>query len=233
MVVVDHYNISRLVNLHDSFGKSLVQAIVVRPGLSHFLAICGLILLVVKEIVQFMLGIATPFVLVFKCRDVAILVELIQQPNGDDLASGVVAKSFVEAESVSFCDTYAFMIASFMVVGGTADRDRGRSPTDWSKLDWKEVSLGGHLVDGRLLANFSRPSNKSVLPLGFVAGKISERVEEGRCTTSRAQIPRNGSATSVDDGVGHTKGSADYAARQVQGGVFGLWIAVCLEIRPG
>ena len=180
-----------------------------------------------------MLGIATPFVLVFECRDVAIFIKLIQQPDRYNLATSVMAESFIKTESVVFCDTHAFMIASFMVVCGTADGNRCRGPADWGKLDGQEISLSRHLVDCRLLADFASPSDERVLPFAFVVGKVCERVEESRCTTSGAQIPRNCSTTGVNDGVGYTEGGADNTAGQVERRVFRLRVAICFEARPG
>lgn len=82
MVIVNHDNVTRLVDLEDAVGELLVHPIVICPGYTLCQAICWLMLLVMEQCVEFMLGIASPSGLVFQADcTICVSVAVIAQPD--------------------------------------------------------------------------------------------------------------------------------------------------------
>ncbi|GJC77235.1 hypothetical protein ColLi_00073 [Colletotrichum liriopes] len=97
VVVVDDDDVAGLVELDDAVGELLVHAVVVGPLQALLAAVGGLVLLVVEEGVEVVLGVAAPAALVLEQDALVLLLVVVAEPDGHRLDGLAVGQLGLEA----------------------------------------------------------------------------------------------------------------------------------------
>jgi hypothetical protein len=185
-IVVNHNNIAGLVVLNDLVGKLLVHPVVIRPLHSLATAIGRLMLLVVKQRVEIVLGVATPAGLVLEEDTFFTGLGLVGEPDGecaDRLAVGQLVLEFL------------------LVLERNPETIIGRGrrqPSVCVNGNWRRERVEGRDTEGvgcRGCCDFfyrgldlAGPSDNGVAPWRSFGREVGKRVEKGGLTTTRFEF---------------------------------------------
>ena len=99
MIVVDPYNVSRLVDMQDAISKGLVHLHIVGPRGLFRATVVRFMLSVVEKSIELVLRVLPPSPLVFEYITVIFTLD-VRQPNRQSPAAGVMMQDLFEAISV-------------------------------------------------------------------------------------------------------------------------------------
>lgn len=125
-VIVNDDDIARLVGLDNLVGKLLVHTVVIGPLDTLPAAIVGLMLLVMEEGEEVMLGIVAPSGLILESNAFGGCLGLVAEPDRVCANSFVVRKAIFESFLISSRNEEALVGGWCGQASGSIDGDRGR-----------------------------------------------------------------------------------------------------------
>lgn len=188
VVVVDHDNISGLVDLQNSIRELQIHAVVVRPRFAFRPTIGRFMLFVVEEREELVFGEAFPSCLIFQ-EDISIsILSIVSQPDGHSLASLIMSELSFKLLLIFLAYPQAFSLRRSGRSRGSVNRN-GRRGLVQGRYDsggcrrsyWRRRFFSYALY-------FSRPANQRMVPWCVLGGKKGKGVEESRGTTARLQF---------------------------------------------
>ncbi|GKT82231.1 LOW QUALITY PROTEIN: hypothetical protein Ct61P_00081 [Colletotrichum tofieldiae] len=135
VVVVDDDDVAGLVELDDAVGELLVHAVVVGPLQALLAAVGGLVLLVVEEGVEVVLGVAAPAALVLEQDALVLLLVVVAEPDGHRLDGLAVGQLGLEAGLVLLGQPEALAGRRRGQAGVAVDGDGRREGVEGREVD--------------------------------------------------------------------------------------------------
>ncbi|GKT50494.1 uncharacterized protein ColSpa_10675 [Colletotrichum spaethianum] len=179
VVVVDDDDVAGLVELDDAVGKLLVHAVVVGPLQALLAAVGGLVLLVVEEGVEVVLGVAAPPALVLEEDALVLLLVVVAEPDRHRLDGLAVGQLRLEAGLVLLGQPEALARRRRRQAGVAVNGDRGRQRVERGEVDGGRGRGAGRREDILGGVDLAGPGDDGVVPGRLVGGEVGEGVEEG------------------------------------------------------
>lgn len=193
IIVVNHDDVARFVDLEDLVGEHLVHPVIVGPCLSCGPAISRLILLVVEKGVKLLLGELAPARLVLKHHHILVFVQLVIKPHRDYSAAMVALKLLFQAQTVLSVYADTLHMSRLRRLRIRIDRDgRGsfvqRGGASGAIGACSSITKNGLGLRGN--PDLAGPSNQSVIPGRCSGGKVRKRIEQGGSAASGPKFLR-------------------------------------------
>ncbi|TKW53368.1 hypothetical protein CTA1_7662 [Colletotrichum tanaceti] len=188
VVVVDDDDVAGLVELDDAVGELLVHAVVVGPLQTLLAAVGRLVLLVVEEGVEVVLGVAAPAALVLEQDALVLLLVVVAEPDGHRLDGLAVGQLGLEAGLVFAGQPETLARGRRGQTRIAVNGDRGREGVEGGEVDGGRGRGVGGREDVFGGIDLAGPGDDGVVPGRLVRREVGEGVEEGRLAATGFQF---------------------------------------------